>query len=111
MPEKFRPENGGEQPKPPSKIEGEPVGETWGEKKERIILDKAKELGAAGLPVADVLSILQKSVYAAERAAGGDPEKVDGVVDSDDVSFTLIDLKKEGLIEIREGKIYLLEKK
>jgi len=110
MPAKLSPENEGEQVKP-SSIEGKHVGETWGETKKRIVLEKVKESGTAGFPVADVSSAFRKYVYDHERAVGGRPEDVDDVVDSDDVSFTLLDLEKEGLIEIKEGRIFTWWKK
>ena len=62
MPEKFGPENGGKQPKP-SSIEGKPIGENWGETKKRIVLERVRESGTAGFPVADLSSALRKYVY------------------------------------------------
>ncbi len=87
------------------------TGESWGETKKRIILEKVNESGRAGLPVADVLSILQKYMYDQERMNQGDPEKADGAIHPDDVSFTLLELQREGSIEIKEGAIYPTEKK
>jgi len=102
MTEKFKPES----------AEGKPVGETWGETRKRIILEKVEVAGVSGLPAADVLSILKKYVFAHEREIGGDPDMLgDNVVDNEDVSDVLLELDKQGVVEIKEGRIYLVEKK
>ena len=102
MTEKFKPES----------AEGNPVGETWGETRKRIILEKVEASGVSGLPVADVLSILKKYMFAHEREIGGDPDTLgDNVVDNEDVRDVLLEFNKQGTVEIKEGRIYLVDKK
>ncbi len=103
MPEKYNPKFGNENIKP--------IGETWGEKNKRIILEKVEESGPTGFSVDDVLPMLRKDMYAHERAIGGDPEKLtDDILDTDDVGSALLELNKEGVIEIKEGRIYMAKK-
>lgn len=89
-----------------------PIGETWGETRKRIVLEKVEGSGASGFAVADVLPALRRYMYDHERGGGGDPDKLsDDIVDSDDEMYVLMELNKEGVVEIKEGRIYLVEKK
>ncbi len=105
---KFGPENKDNKPEP-SEIDGKHFGETWGETTRRVILNKVTESGSDGFPITDLLSALRKNLYTSQ-GVGEIPEDVNNdAVDYDDVSFTLLDLQKEGLIEIKEGRAYLIK--
>lgn len=92
----------------PGSVEGKSGGETWGEIRKRIVLEKVKVAGASGFAVADVLPTLRRYVYDHERKVGNDPDKLgDDVVNSDDEMDVLMELDKEGVVEIKEGRIYL----
>jgi hypothetical protein len=84
-------------------------GESHGEWLERIILEEAIKRGKEGLPVDEVLLILKAAMNKHEIATGGNPENVVGALDNDSVSFTLIDLEKEGKIRVEGGKVYQIE--
>lgn len=95
------------------KIESASGGETWGETRKRIVLQETETAGVSGLAVSDVLKILKQYMVGHEKESGGDPDKLDNdVVDNDDVGEVLLELEeKEGLVEIKEGRIYLVNKK
>lgn len=83
-----------------------PIGLTWGEEKKKIILNELDRLYPQGLPVENVLSLMQKYVYKDAISRGENPANVDDVVCSDDVSFTLLELIENRAIEIKKDLIY-----
>ena len=91
------------QPKP------EGHGESHGEWKKRILLEEVNKRAKDGLPVDEILPLFLEAMNRHETEIGGDPEKISGALDKDDVSSTLLELEKEGKIRMEGGKVYQVE--
>lgn len=93
------------EPQPSSREHGESHG-GW---KKKVILDEVHQRAQDGLPIDEILPLLQTAMHRHEIEGGGDPQKVSGALDNDDVSFTLLELQRTGNVRIDGGRVYPME--